>query len=219
MSDSDSFIEEVNDELRRDRLFGAIRRYGWIVVLVVLAIVAGATWNEYSKARAAASAQAFGDAILAALENDSAGDRIAALQQIETDDAGQVALIGFIASSEAAAEGDDSAGAADLLANVGGEGLNPIYQQLATFKRLMLETDSMEPADRREGFRQLAAPGAPLRLLAEEQIALTYVEEGDNEKALETLQSIQADAEATQGLQQRTSQLIVALGGTPAEAG
>jgi hypothetical protein len=57
VSDTDSFIEEVTEEVRRDRLFGMIKRYGWIAVLVVLAIVGGTAYNEYRKANEAAIAQ------------------------------------------------------------------------------------------------------------------------------------------------------------------
>ncbi len=32
MSSQDSFVDEVTDELRRDRLFAAFRKYGWIGV-------------------------------------------------------------------------------------------------------------------------------------------------------------------------------------------
>ena len=46
MSDSDSFINEVSEELRRDRLFALMRRWGWLAGLVVLAIVGAAAWFE-----------------------------------------------------------------------------------------------------------------------------------------------------------------------------
>ena len=36
MSDTDSFIDEVTEEVRKDRLYGYLRRYGWIAVLVIL---------------------------------------------------------------------------------------------------------------------------------------------------------------------------------------
>ena len=35
---NDSFIDEVTEDLRRDRLFNAFRRYGWIAILLILAI-------------------------------------------------------------------------------------------------------------------------------------------------------------------------------------
>ena len=56
-------------------------------------------------------------------------------------------------------------------------------------------------------------PGHPMRLLASEQLALIEIEIGNRDAALERLQAILADAEATQGLRRRASQLIVALGG------
>ena len=56
MSDTDSFINEVNDEVRRDRLYGYLQRYGWIAILVVVLIVVGAAWSEYRKAQTRARA-------------------------------------------------------------------------------------------------------------------------------------------------------------------
>ena len=46
MSDVDSFIDEVSEEVRRERLYIALRRYGWIGVLAVLLLVGGASWRQ-----------------------------------------------------------------------------------------------------------------------------------------------------------------------------
>ena len=78
---------------------------------------------------------------------------------------------------------------------------------------LLLQSDSREASERRTSFEALARAGSPLRLLAEEQIALIEVETGDTEAAIARFQSILADAEVTAGLRQRVSQVIVALGG------
>ena len=72
MSQSESFIEEVTEEVRRDRMFGLMRRYGWIAVLLVLMLVGSAAWIEWRKAQAQAAAQAMGDAMIAALEAELA---------------------------------------------------------------------------------------------------------------------------------------------------
>ena len=45
-------------------------------------------------------------------------------------------------------------------------------------------------------------------------VALVDVEEGNTEAALERLNAVVADANASAGLRQRASQLIVSLGGT-----
>ena len=39
---NDSFIDEVTEDLRRDRLFGVFRRYGWIAIALIVLVVAGA---------------------------------------------------------------------------------------------------------------------------------------------------------------------------------
>ena len=78
MSDSDSFIEEVTEEVRRDRLFALFRRYGWIPAVAIVLLVGGAAVNEYLKAQERGRAERLGDAILVALENDEAVARQAA---------------------------------------------------------------------------------------------------------------------------------------------
>ena len=46
--ETDSFIDEVTEEVRRDRLFALFRRFGWIALAIILIIVAGTAWREYS---------------------------------------------------------------------------------------------------------------------------------------------------------------------------
>jgi hypothetical protein len=84
VSNTDSFVDEVTDEVRRDRLFAAFRKYGWIGVLLVAGIVGGAAYNEWQKSTAAARAQVFGDAARAALEKPGP-ERAAALTALRGD--------------------------------------------------------------------------------------------------------------------------------------
>ena len=41
MSDTDSFIDEVSEEIRREKLFKTFRKYGWIGVALVVLVVGG----------------------------------------------------------------------------------------------------------------------------------------------------------------------------------
>ena len=75
MSNNDSFIDEVTEEVRRDKLFAAFRKYGWIGAVVVIGIVGGTAWNEWQQSREAARAQAFGDAVLDALDLGAPDER------------------------------------------------------------------------------------------------------------------------------------------------
>ena len=215
MSDVDSFIDEVTEEVRRDRLYLLLRRWGWVGVLAVIVIVGGAAFNEYRKARDASQAQALGDAILAAMEKNDPSERATGLGGIAAQSVGEQAIVSFLLSGSLAEAGSEPQAVEQLNAiAVQGE-LPELYRAIAGFKALLLQTDSMPAAERRQQFEALAAPGAPLRLLAEEQLALIDLSEGDTQAALDRLQSIRQDAEVSVDLQQRAAQLIVALGGTP----
>ena len=213
MSDTDSFIEEVTEEVRRDRLFALMRRYGWIAVVAVLLLVGGTAYREYTRAAETAKAQAFGDAILAALENDAAADRVGALDQIEAPTAEGAAVLDMLIAAEEALEGNGTAAAERLNATATDGDLPEIYRQIASFKALTRPESPLGADERRVAFEAMAVPGAPLRLLAEEQLALLDIEAGDTEAALTRLNALLSDSELTAGLRRRASQLIVALGG------
>src|SRR5690606_41414971 len=76
VSESDSFIDEVTEEVRRDKLFAVFRKYGWIGVLAVLLIVGGAAWSEWQKVRARTAAEGFGDAVVAAMDTEDPAARV-----------------------------------------------------------------------------------------------------------------------------------------------
>lgn len=215
MSDSDSFIDEVTEEVRRDRLFMLFRRWGWVGALAVVVIVGGAAWNEYRKAKSTAAAEALGDGIIAALAADDAAGRIAALSGVQAGSPGGRAVLVMLRATAQVEAGQRDAAVAGLNTVASDGELPAIYRQIAAFKALTLQADSLPASDRRQQFEALAAPGAPLRLLAEEQLALIDIAEGDSEAAITRLQTLVQDAEASADLQQRATQLIVALGGEP----
>lgn len=217
MSNTDSFIDEVNDEVRRDRLYGYLRRYGWIAVLAIVLIVGAAGFNEYRKAQNEAAAQALGDAMLDALNNDAPGDRAAALADVRADTPESQAVLALLQAGAFADAGDTEAAVAALAQVQNAADAPLIYRQIATFRALLLQSDTLDIETRRAGFEALAVPGVPFRLLAEEQLALIDVETGDVAAALDRLRPMLDDAEASAGLQRRALQAIVALGGTLAE--
>lgn len=215
MSDTDSFIDEVSDEVRKDRLFGYLKRYGWIAALAVLGVVGAAGYSEYTRAQETARAQALGDAMIAALSADDDAARAATLEGVSAETPQGAAVLAFMTAG-AQAQAGDAGKAADTLQAVSTSADVPlIYRQVASFKALMLQTDTTDADTRRAGFEALAVPGVRLRLLAEEQLALLDIEAGDADAAIARFQAILDDAEATSGLQRRALQAMVALGGAP----
>ena len=215
MSDTDSFIDEVTEEVRRDRLFALFRRYGWIPMVLIVLVVGGAAWNEYRKAQERAEAEALGDALLAAMAANEPAARAAGLTAVTAATPGANAVVEFLLAG-AQAEAGDTLAAVAALNNIATAGdLPEIYRQIAAFKALTLQAETMPAAERRAGFEALARPGMPLRMLAEEQLAMIDMAEGDTEAAIARYQAILQDAEVTSDLQQRATQAIVSLGGQP----
>ena len=214
MSNTDSFIDEVTEEVRRERLFGFLRRYGWIAVLAVVLIVGGAAYNEWRNASERAEAQAFGDALLDALEADSPEARRTALRDVPAEGT-QAAVVAMLAAS-GTADGTDAPGLAadDLRAVADDSAIPQIYRDLATLKLVMRRQGEMAADEVRTTLEPLIIPGAPYRVLALEQIALADVAAGETDAAIAGLREILEEDSASQGLRRRASQLIVALGGT-----
>lgn len=217
MSNTDSFIEEVTEEVRRDQFNGYLKRYGWIAIVVVVGIVGTAAFIEWRKAQATAAAQAVGDSVLSALENQEAEARFASLRSIAPEGAETAALVSLLTAREAEGVGDIDAALA-ALETVATNGSLPLeYAQLAALKSLMLQHETLSAEGRRLGYEALANPGAPYRMLAQEQLALISVELGEVELAVAQLEAIRLDAETSEGLRARATQLIVSLGETPDE--
>lgn len=214
MSETDGFIEEVTEEVRRDRLFRLMRRYGWIAVLLILVLVGGAAWNEWRKAQAEDAAQAFGDSILAALSQPDRAARASALAEIDAPTPEAAAVVDLLAAGEVA-EGDPESAAARLLSITEQAETADVYRQIATLKAVTLPQSGLSVDTRRQRLEALVSEGGVIRLLAEEQLALIALETGDRSAALERLTAIAADAEATAGLRRRATQVIVALGEDP----
>ena len=215
MSDTDSFIDEVTEEVRRDRMFNLLRRYGWIAVVAVLLLVGGAAWNEWRLSQQRTQSEALGDAIVSALQLETAAERATALQKIETAEA--PAIVQLLSAAELA--GDDRGGEAIAqLAAVQSNGtLSLIYRHIAEFKALVIEDDSQRAETRRTGFENLISSGSALRVLAEEQLALLDIAANDVDGALVRLQRLLEDSEITPGVRRRVTQLITALGAKPGE--
>ena len=213
VSDSDSFINEVTDEMRREKLFGYLRRYGWIAVVVVLGIVGGTAWNEFRSAQSRTAAEAAGDALLTALAVNDPAARAAAIADVSAS--GNAAVITAMLTAATQEEAEDYAAAATTLGELASRSDVPaIYRDLAAIKSAMLPVGDVPT--RLAGLEALAQAGQPFRLLALEQIAYLTLETGDAAAAITVLRQIEEDAAVTRGLRERAQTLIIALGEEPA---
>jgi hypothetical protein len=215
VSNPDSFIEEVTEEVRRDKLFAIFRKYGWIAGVIVLGLVGGTIWTEWSKSRADARAEAFGDALIDALDLGTPAERREALSAIPTDGA-QRALLQLIIASD---PDEDPAATLASLDKVVADTTSPVvYRDLAVLRRVLVGGTDLPLADRRSALQAIAQPGKPFRTLAEELLAYLLVEEGKTDEAITAMTTLMQDQEASSALRARLGQMVTALGGTPPQA-
>jgi hypothetical protein len=215
VSQTDSFIEEVTEEVRRDRLFATVKKWGWVAALAVIVLVGGAAYNEYRKSQNAAAAQAFGDKLMAGILAEDDGS---ALAQIETDGPTQAVVAANLTAAAALQQGERDRAVRELEDAKGLTEAPAIYRDLSAFKFALALPRGSDVTERVAAFDALTAPGSPFRLLALEQKALIMIETRDVDGAVAILNDILQDSELTAGLQRRASELIVALGGELAES-
>ncbi len=215
MSDTDSFLQEVSEELRRDKLYRNIRKYGWIAILLVVVIVGGATYREYLKSKDTKAAQLFGTSIIDALNEKNSDDRIAKLQTINSPGENAKVVIAMLLSAELGVSEKPTMAKSSLSSLTEGSSIDAHYRELLNFKILLGSAETMSLEERVTAFEALSKPGNPFRLLAEEQIALIDLEQGKTENAIEKISQILLDSELTAGLRNRATQMMIALGRDP----
>jgi hypothetical protein len=173
--------------------------------------VAGTAWTEWSKARDGARAEAFGDALIDALDHGTPDERREALAAVPTDGE-QTAILNLILASDPDEDKAATMAALETVAN--DASLAPAYRDLAVLRRVLVAGSDLPLADRRTALDAIAVAGRPYRVLALEQIGYLLIEEGKTDEAIEALSALAQDQEASGALRARLGQVIIALGGT-----
>ena len=208
MSDTDSFIDEVTEEVRRDRLFGYFRRYGWIPAVIILVLVGGTAYSEWSKSVVAQAAQVRGDALLDALDVQDKPESISALSSIVAQEDTDVVASFLLA-------GLDQSLSSELLTAIAENMDQPKYIRDLALLKLAATPDAASKDEAVSILTDLSAPGGLYRNAATEILVALELQRGNRDVALELLQSHVQDAGATQAQVQRMGELIVALGAIP----
>ena len=209
MSESDSFIREVTEEVRQDQMLAYWKKWGvWIISGVVLVVGAAAGWS-WMQAQNAAQAEARGAAFIAA-DPERLEDMTALPGTID----GPAALIAELQAAGAlAGEGKWVEAAERYDAVAGREGVTPEYRDLALLQAVRVRVAGGQSEGAIEALAPLAEPGAPYRLLAMELRAAVRLQAGDTEGAYADLNDIIADPTATADLRRRAAAMITATGG------
>ena len=210
MSNPEFFIDEVTSEVRRDKLYKYLRRYAWVGVLIVLLIVGGAAYREWSIARDRAAAEALGDAIISVYELESS-QRVDELRVVQAGSGDARAVVRMLAAEEAINSGRLDDAITSLESILADSDVSEVYKDLAVFKSTLLRTESLAPDETIRLLEPMAAPGKTFRVLALEQVALANMDAGRYALAAQQLRELFGDAEAPASLRQRIQQILPTL--------
>jgi len=216
VSETDSFIREVSEEVRQDRMFKLWKRYGaYVVGGIALIVAASAGWN-WMRYQAEQEARITGDAFLAA----EPGQLADAEQLVATTDGKAAAIAEFYHAAALARSGETDRAITTYRAIAERTGIKRAFTDLALLQAARLEIDLVS-LDRAEAMlAPMIEPGAPYRLLALELRAVARLNAGERSAAIADLRAIIGDPAATGALQARARQLLSATGGAPdTEAG
>lgn len=215
MSDSDSFISEVSEEVRRDRMFALWRKYGPFLIGAIALIVAAAGLKAYLDAEERAAAQQAGGALIAASEGDL-DEQAAALAALaeNSDHEGTRLLAELRVAGVLAAEGDSAAAAEAYDRIAASASSDLLIRDFATYRAVMLRGAEMESAAFADALSSIANGPGPFRLLAMEARGIALVRAGDQQAGEDELRAAHSDEAAPQALRQRIEVLMTALGGS-----
>ena len=212
-------FDEVEEDLRADRMRRLAARYGGLLAGALLLVVAGVAgmqgWRWWQGRQAAEAASGYlaasRDAAAEGADLKAVADRFAALAA--ESPAGYRTLARLRAAALKAESGQRQEALALWEAVAADAAADPVLRDLATLLWGLHALDSGDPAAVEARLAPLVAPGGPWRASAEEIRALAALRRGETEAARRTLAALAADNEVPRGVRERAGRLLQGLDG------
>ena len=218
----DSFIREVNEELRSEQVRAVWRRFGPILIGGAVAVVIGTAgfvgYEYWRESKAAVS----GDQFLAALDlagENKTDEALNALKTLETEGAGSYPLLAQLRSATLLEQKKDMAGAVSAFDAVAADSKAPVaLRDVAKLRAayILVDTGSYEDVAKRA--ETLSADGNPMRGSAREVLGLAAYKAGRADDARKLFQQNADDATIPANLRQRANTMLDLMRSTEAAA-
>ena len=223
MANNDSFIREVEEELRSDRLKAFWDRFGTAVlalaVLVVLATGGKVFWDWYTSSQANASGDRFMEALNLAGQGKPE-EALAKLESLESDGYGRYPVLASLRSATIRANAGDKPAAVAAFDAIAGDAAVPgALRDIARLRAAYLLVDDATYADVAGRVGQFDNAESPLRHSAREAMGLAAFREGNMAEAKRLLQAILDDPLAPPPLAGRARIVLDLIAASGAVAG
>jgi hypothetical protein len=212
----DTFLREVDENLRRDQARDFAKKNGpWIVgaMLLFLAGVAGWLYWQDRQVKQAELATERLNTVMTQVGAGHAAQAEAPLRALEDSDAEGVSAAARLTRAAIALEKSDRKTAIDAYRSVMDDtGLAQPYRDAATIRLTALEFDQMKPEDVVARLKPLAEKGKPWFGSAGELTAMALLKLGRKEEAGRMFAAMAADANVPDTIRSRAVQIAGTLG-------
>ena len=213
MSENESFIDEVTEEVRRDKLYLFLRKYGWILMVIILAIIFGSVFLEVRSNSMRTESEKAGDVVSEVLKVDSEytktiSDELSTLISSKP-------FIGLMLEAKILENKSDIKSAITVYeAILKIQSIPDSLKDFVKFKLLLLVKD--DPIRIEKILAELINPDSAFTLLALEQKILINISNNDWKEAISNLNLLLADPGASQAMIARATQIkkAIKLGGS-----
>lgn len=212
----DTFIAEVDEEVRRDQLQALWHRYRYLGIGAVVVLLLGVGGYEGWKRYQAEKNESAGRAFIAAQMQAQDGRAAEAAQAFGALARGGHSGYGRLAAFQQAGQllrAKDIAGAVAAFDAIAGNGdMPPDLRDLARYYAALNGMDILPPDETRRRL-EAVAPASPWSGAARELLALVELKAGDRTAARKRLAELADDGNAPLGVRGRATELLAALGG------
>lgn len=213
---SETFLREVDENLRRDQLRDFFKAYGnWLIVLVILFLAASGGfiwWKQHELKRSGREVEKLSE-IYKEIGSGNTGQAQHELDELAKSGSKGVRASALFARAALALQQGDNKLAADTYKSIAGDdGLPKAYRDVALVRQTALEFDQLQPQQVIARLEPLAKPGEPWFGTAGEMTALAMIKQGKNHDAGELFAAIAHDKSVPETIRARAVQLAGSLG-------
>jgi hypothetical protein len=212
---SETFIREVDENLRRDRAEDFFRRYGkWVIVAVVLLLAAAGGylwWQSRQQANTAAQSEQLA-AVIQDVTSGNARNADARLAQIAVQGGDYGTLAQMTQGALALQNGDRAKALAAYQAVAGNDDHPQAIRDAALLRQTALEFDTMKPEAVIARLQPYVQPGNPWFGTAGEMTAMAMLKQNRRTEAGRLFGQLAADKALPSSLRSRAVQIAGTLG-------
>jgi len=213
---SETFLREVDENLRRDRARDFAKKYGgWLIAAVVLFLAASGGfiyWQQYKQQRSERQVEQLAEVF----KNLSGGDTASAttrLDELSGSGSKGIRATALLTRAALAVQQNDLKLATTKYREIAGDDALPKpYRDAALIRQTALEFDSLQPQEIIARLQPLAQRGNPWFGTAGEMTAMALIKQGKKDEAGHLFAAIAKDPSVPDSLRSRSVQIASSLG-------